>query len=1479
MNKNLYLLLFVSLSLFFSNQLVLAQGLTNGDYKKAEWMTARMYGGQRSGDGPNWLTMDHTPLAADLNNLTTNKGAIQSQFVKGKDFTKDADGTNSLSGGWVDCGDHVKFGQTYFYAAYTLIKGYAEFPAGYDDLYTANYSDYQAAGDFTYEGGKGKPNGIPDILDELKYECDFFIKCTPNASTFYSQVGNGDVDHLNWVTAPVMAILPKTQGGQNNGARDFVKNAVDASMSSNCAATLALMSRVYAKFDPAYAATCLTHAVYAYTYAKNNPGTVSAGSYYPANAHWEDDYASACAELYWATGNASYKTEALGLSSKIKDHNYCYNYNNNDDVAAYNLAKLGDAASKTLLQTFVTRYLANVTGGIYNGGDNGWGSLRYPANAAFIVGLWGVLNKSTTVDAFIYNQIDYILGKNSSNFSFVVGFKKAAGGTYVVHPHHRNVYLINDITANQSTMVIPTHNTEHGYLIGGARTVPFTESATDYKTSEGGIDYNAGLVGALGYILSRLAPIDTNKFGHPTAQLGSNQSMCGVSSILLDSKVKTDGKKTFTWKKDGTTVVTASTTATTFSATAAGVYICQIDSTGWSTTGSVTLTAVLPTISLGADAVLCNPATDTLNTGISGSGITFQWKKNGTAISGATTSSYIATAAGTYICTISATGCTSVADTVAITSTLPTVVNDTICAAGVAPLSVTSTGTYAWYNVATGGTVLATGSTYSPSITASTTYYVQDAGSVSLTVAPVSGASSLTGATNGGNVGVKITASKAFTITSMNILPYVYSCGSTDKISITIDLQDGTGTKIASYTSSQVACTGVQSGAPFNTYYTVTFNPAISITAAGNYILMPNGGNALVWFNGGANFTTMSSAGTGVISITGTTRTDVSNNYPGIFDIKVQAGSSCARAPIQAVINPLGNCGDTQAPTTPGAVTFGTVTSNSIIVNWGASTDNIAVTAYEVYMNGVLQTTVTSGTTTTITGLTCNTAYAFKVRAKDAAGNTSAFTTEVSQSTTVTAAPTVTTPVNYCQNSTASALTATGTALKWYTVATAGTALTSTPVPTTTTVGTTNYYVSQTVSSCESSRTTLAVTINALPTISAGTAVAICAGKTASLTASGGISYNWNTGATSTSITVVPTTTTTYFVTGSNAGGCSTTGSVVVTVNSIPAAPTVVTPVNYTLNTTATALTATGSNLLWYNAATAGTVYPSTPIPVTTVSGTTNYYVSQTVNACESPRAILAVIVSANIPPTISITAPANNANYTAPAAISLKATAVDADGTITSVKYYNGTTLLTTITASPYNYAWSAVPAGTYSITAVATDNSGATTTSSIITIIVYSQQSIALSAGWNIISFNTQPADSTIATVFAAFGSNLLTIKNQDGFYDPSQPAINNSLLKIEQGKGYMVDVKASQTLSVIGIATTNCSIALKTGWNLVGYPKQSSTAISSILSGIWTPFVFIKNFDGFYQNGGTTNSLTNFVPGSGYFLKVSSACTLSY
>jgi len=494
-------ILLLLLSTYICTPFINAQTFNTGEYKKAEWMTARFYGAQRAsmkGYAPaNWMLLNHGT---------------------GIDFDNDNDAGYDLTGGWYDCGDHPMYGQTQFYSAYVLLKGYDLWPAGYGDYYSQNYAGYNAAQNFNWEGPGHDPDGIPDILNEVKYATDFFIRCTRSGTQFYSQKGQGTYDHKHWLTAVAMAQNITTEGGQ---PRLMYGNVNDASMSSFCGATLALMSRIYKKYDAAYAATCLEHALYAYTYSKAHQATAGSpesSTFYQGNSNWKDDYASMCTELYYATGTASYKTEALSMESGIGNHNYCFQYHDNEDIAAYNLATLGSTGMASLLNTFATMYKNTVdANGIYTGGDNTWGTLRYNGNSAFIVAANSVYKNATGVDPFIYKQIDFILGNNTlgangSKVSFVVGF----GANSSKHPHQRGVYLNDDDVPTNSVnctgcagavIEIPERNAQYGCLVGGIRTGTFNDVRDNYQSNEGGIDYSAGLVGALAYVLSQQSKV------------------------------------------------------------------------------------------------------------------------------------------------------------------------------------------------------------------------------------------------------------------------------------------------------------------------------------------------------------------------------------------------------------------------------------------------------------------------------------------------------------------------------------------------------------------------------------------------------------------------------------------------------------------------------------------------------------------------------------------------------------------------------------------------------------------------------------------------------------------------------------------------------------------------------------------------------------------------------------------------------------
>jgi PKD repeat protein len=99
-------------------------------------------------------------------------------------------------------------------------------------------------------------------------------------------------------------------------------------------------------------------------------------------------------------------------------------------------------------------------------------------------------------------------------------------------------------------------------------------------------------------------------------------------------------------------------------------------------------------------------------------------------------------------------------------------------------------------------------------------------------------------------------------------------------------------------------------------------------------------------------------------------------------------------------------------------------------------------------------------------------------------------------------------------------------------------------------------------------------------------------------------------------------------------------------------------------------------------------------------------------------------LLSNNIPPAVTITNPVPNAVFGAPAMMTLKATASDADGSISKVEFFANGSLIGTSLASPFNFVWTNVPAGYYTLTARATDNVGLNAISGPINIDVINGQ-----------------------------------------------------------------------------------------------------------------------------------------------------------
>jgi hypothetical protein len=138
-----------------------------------------------------------------------------------------------------------------------------------------------------------------------------------------------------------------------------------------------------------------------------------------------------------------------------------------------------------------------------------------------------------------------------------------------------------------------------------------------------------------------------------------------------------------------------------------------------------------------------------------------------------------------------------------------------------------------------------------------------------------------------------------------------------------------------------------------------------------------------------------------------------------------------------------------------------------------------------------------------------------------------------------------------------------------------------------------------------------------------------------------------------------------------------------------------------------------------------------------------------------------------NQAPSVALTSPAAGSTYTVPAEIPLAATAQDTDGTVTKVDFYAGDQLIATDTSAPFTGTWTSAPAGDHSIAARATDNRGATTTSTPVAVkvltgpaVVASPSSVSVKQGQTAtfdVSLATAPSQPVTVTI--AGGSADLT------------------------------------------------------------------------------------------------------------------------
>ena len=148
-------------------------------------------------------------------------------------------------------------------------------------------------------------------------------------------------------------------------------------------------------------------------------------------------------------------------------------------------------------------------------------------------------------------------------------------------------------------------------------------------------------------------------------------------------------------------------------------------------------------------------------------------------------------------------------------------------------------------------------------------------------------------------------------------------------------------------------------------------------------------------------------------------------------------------------------------------------------------------------------------------------------------------------------------------------------------------------------------------------------------------------------------------------------------------------------------------------------------------------------------------------------------VAGGNLPPAVTLDAPSAGANVAAPASITLTASASDSDGRVARVEFYANSALIGSDATAPYSLVWSAVPAGSYSLVAVARDQAGATTVSSARSLLVQAPQAPGLLMFTP--STNHATAVSTYVVEFFPAGAD---------------PAVANAVATLDAGKPALVN-----------------------------------------------------------------------------------------
>lgn len=394
-----------------------------------------------------------------------------------------------LTGGWYDAGDHVKFGFPMASSATLLAWGAFE---------------YRTA--FTESRQKGP------MLASLRWVSDYFLKASVVENELWGQVGDGQVDHSWWGSAEVMNMA--------RPAYRITKDCPGSDLAGETAAALASASMVFkAEGELAYADTLLQRAISLYRFAEDFPGKYSdcianASAFYRSTNGYVDELAWAATWLYRATGSNDYLSKALRHYENLqresgtpyKSFTWTHNWDDKSYGTHVLLAKLtGSPESRANAEHWLDYWTTGFEGRRIRYTPGGlawldqWGALRYSANTAFLAFIYSDWLRANNLDServvryttFAERQINYMLGDNPQQSSYVIGF----GVNPPKNPHHRTAH---GSWSDNINLPAASAHTLFGALVGGPDSSDrYTDSRSDFVQNEVATDYNAAFTGAL----------------------------------------------------------------------------------------------------------------------------------------------------------------------------------------------------------------------------------------------------------------------------------------------------------------------------------------------------------------------------------------------------------------------------------------------------------------------------------------------------------------------------------------------------------------------------------------------------------------------------------------------------------------------------------------------------------------------------------------------------------------------------------------------------------------------------------------------------------------------------------------------------------------------------------------------------------------------------------------------------------------------